>query len=182
MKTPWFILGCCIAMTAQGFGQRVGFHLNSPTWHEGGTVPMENVFNGSGCSGKNASPALSWSGAPQSTKSFAVTLFDPDAPTGHGFWHWTVFDLPASTTELSAGAGSRPPSGAIQCRNDWGTVGYGGPCPPSGSTHRYVLTVWALNVEHLQSQADTSPAKVAAELRTHTLGTAQMTVRFGTGH
>jgi Raf kinase inhibitor-like YbhB/YbcL family protein len=142
---------------------------------------MENVFNGSGCNGKNVSPALSWSGAPQNTKSFAVTLFDPDAPTGHGFWHWTVFNLPASTTELAAGTGNRLPGGAIQAKNDWGTTGYGGPCPPSGSTHRYVLTVWALNVEHLQSQADTSPAKVAAELRTHTLGTAQMTVRFGTG-
>jgi Raf kinase inhibitor-like YbhB/YbcL family protein len=179
MKTVWFILGCCIAMAAQGFGQGVGFRLNSPTWHEGGTVPMENVFNGSGCNGKNSSPALSWSGAPQNTKSFAVTLFDPDAPTGHGFWHWTVFNLPANTTELVAGAGSRPPGGAVQAKNDWGTTGYGGPCPPSGSTHRYVLTVWALNVEHLQSQADTSPAKAAAELRTHTLGTAQMTVRFG---
>jgi Raf kinase inhibitor-like YbhB/YbcL family protein len=140
---------------------------------------MENVFNGSGCNGKNSSPALSWSGAPQNTKSFAVTLFDPDAPTGHGFWHWTLFDLPASTKELPAGAGNRPPDGAVQVKNDWGTSGYGGPCPPSGSTHRYVLTVWALNVEHLQSQADTSPAKVAAELRTHTLGMAQMTLRFG---
>jgi Raf kinase inhibitor-like YbhB/YbcL family protein len=142
---------------------------------------MENVFNGSGCNGKNVSPALSWSGAPQNTKSFAVTLFDPDAPTGHGFWHWTVFNLPASTTELAAGTGNRPPGTAIQAKNDWGTTGYGGPCPPSGSTHRYVLTVWALNVEHLQSQADTPPAKVAAELRTHTLGTAQLTARFGTG-
>jgi Raf kinase inhibitor-like YbhB/YbcL family protein len=142
---------------------------------------MENVFNGSGCNGKNVSPALSWSGAPQNTKSFAVTLFDPDAPTGHGFWHWTVFNLPASTTELAAGTGNRSPGTAIQAKNDWGTTGYGGPCPPSGSTHRYVLTVWALNVEHLQSQADTPPAKVAAELRTHTLGTAQLTARFGTG-
>jgi Raf kinase inhibitor-like YbhB/YbcL family protein len=168
-------------MTAQGFGQRAGFRLSSPTWHEGGTVPMENVFNGSGCNGKNVSPALSWSGAPQNTKSFAVTLFDPDAPTGHGFWHWTVFNLPASTTELAAGTGNRPPGTAIQAKNDWGTTGYGGPCPPSGSTHRYVLTVWALNVEHLQSQADAPPAKVAAELRTHTLGTAQLTARFGTG-
>ena len=108
--------------------------LSSPDIKEGGTIANEQVFKGFGCTGGNISPALSWSGAPSGTKSFAVSIYDPDAPTGSGWWHWVVFNLPPGTASLPKGAGDVKkklmPKGAIQSRTDFGSDGYGGPCPP----------------------------------------------------
>ena len=121
--------------------------LKSNAIRKGKSIPIEQVFNGSGCDGQNISPDLEWSGAPKNTKAFAVTVFDPDAPTGSGWWHWIVFNIPANVNHLALGAGSGKaplPEGAIQGRNDYGQFGYGGPCPPPGKPHRYVFTVYAL--------------------------------------
>jgi Raf kinase inhibitor-like YbhB/YbcL family protein len=157
--------------------------LTSPDIKPGGKIADEQVYKGPGwdCTGGNVSPALSWSGAPKGTKSFAVSMYDPDAPTGSGFWHWYVADLPAETTGLPKGAGSGTglPAGAIQVRNDFSLTGYGGPCPPPGQPHHYRITVYALDVDKLGIDANASPAVVGFNVHGHTLAKATITGLYG---
>lgn len=153
------------------------FTLRSKTLSGQATITQE--FNGFGCVGKNESPQLSWSNAPKGTQSFAVTMYDPDAPTGSGWWHWLVFDLPANTHELPANAGNialkLSPTGSVQSVTDYGKPGYGGPCPPKGhGDHRYIITVYALKVKKLGLDAKTTPAIVGYYLNNNALAKASI--------
>ena len=127
------------------------FSVSSADWAEGKQIASEHVFEGFGCTGGNQSPQLTWKGAPEGTKSFAVSIYDPDAPTGSGWWHWITYDLSASTRSLKTGASAKMPKGATTARNDYGAKGFGGPCPPAGEVHRYVVTVFALDVPKLET-------------------------------
>jgi Raf kinase inhibitor-like YbhB/YbcL family protein len=154
------------------------FEVTSSDMQHGQTLGQDQVFDRLGHSGKNLSPHLSWSGFPAGTRSFAVTCYDPDAPTGSGFWHWSLFDLPAGFTELPAGAASGSmaglPAGAIHARNDYGTNDFGGAAPPPGVPHRYFFAVHALDVATLGIDATASPAFVGFNLTFHTLARAVM--------
>ncbi len=178
MKT---VLGLFCLMLFTATAHAGGFALGSVDVAEGRPLSSAQVLNGFGCTGGNVSPELHWSGAPAGTKSFAVTVYDPDAPTGSGWWHWVVFNIPASTASLSAGVGSGGalPVGAVQSRTDFGAPGFGGACPPPGKPHRYVFTVYALDVERLDLNADSPAAMVGFYLGQHSLGKASLTAVHG---
>jgi len=170
------LLSICIAMTCiSSYAQ--DFLLLSTDIQDGKQLGENQMQNGSGCSGQDISPALSWSGAPASTKSFAMTVFDPDAPTGSGWWHWTIVNIPKEVHELTRDAGNRNgtkvPGGAVQGRTDFGKPGFGGACPPSG-THRYRFKVWALDVDRLPVDRESSGAMVGYLLNVHSLASAEL--------
>ena len=140
----------------------------------GGQTTKTQEFNGFGCSGENISPQLSWANAPEGTKSFAITMYDPDAPTGSGWWHWLVFDINANVNELVANAGNvslnLAPKEAIQSITDYGAKGFGGPCPPEGhGWHKYEITVYALKTDKLGLDENTNAAVVGYYLNNNTL-------------
>ena len=151
--------------------------------HEG-TFPDACLANIMGMTGDNLSPHLRWEGAPPETQSYAVTCFDPDAPTGSGFWHWVVYNIPASTTTLPAGAGDPKghalPSGATQGNTDMAQPGYLGPCPPQGDKpHRYIFTVYALKTAKLELPANATAAMVGFNVHGNQLAKATLTAKWG---
>lgn len=157
------------------------FSLSSDDLTDGSPLGLDQVFSGAG--GADLSPHLSWTGFPAQTESFAITCFDPDAPTGSGFWHWVLVDVPASVTELARGAGSGDlsglPAGAYHVRNDWGTANYGGAAPPEGDRpHRYVFVVHAVDVPKLEIDATVAPAVVGFNLTFHTLARAVLRATY----
>lgn len=156
--------------------------LQSPDMRPGGTIALGHVYDDSGCHGGNISPALLWSHPPAGTRSFAVLMFDPDAPGG-GWWHWAVFDIPAGVAALRAGAGNPAthllPAGAIEVRNDFGSLGYGGPCPPPGPPHHYRLMLYALRLAKLGLGANASAAQVAAGARANALAATEIVGIYG---
>ncbi len=146
------------------------FILYSPDIYDNRQIRDEQVFNGFGCEGKNISPKLVWRNAPADTKSFAITMYDKDAKTGSGWWHWIVYNIPANVTLLETGASETRklmPKGAIQSLNDFGTKKYGGVCPPAGSKHNYIITIYALNVEKLDLPKNVMPAMVGYYINKH---------------
>jgi Raf kinase inhibitor-like YbhB/YbcL family protein len=167
--------------SAHGGGGK--FTLTSPDIAAGKTIAAAQVFNGFGCTGGNISPALAWSNAPAGTQSFALLMHDPDAPTGSGWWHWVVYNIPANVSSLPAGAGDPKknlmPAGAVQGRTDFGTAGYGGPCPPPGKPHRYYLRLHALKVARLEVPADATAALIGFNVNAVTLGKAELMGLYG---
>jgi Raf kinase inhibitor-like YbhB/YbcL family protein len=178
MRTLMVIAVLALAGPAAAAGK---FTLTSPDL-KGGKLGEEQVFDGMGCTGGNVSPALSWSGAPAGAKSFVLTVYDPDAPTGSGWWHWVVYDIPADAKELPKGAGSGKadlPAGAKEARTDFGKKGFGGACPPPGKPHRYVFTLFALKTDKLEVPDDASPAMIGFMTRANAVGQASVTATYG---
>ena len=172
-------IGC-----AASLAHAADFALSSPTIAPGATLGQDQVFNGFGCSGKNQSPALKWTAGPTGTKSYAVTVYDPDAPTGSGWWHWVLYNIPGGVTELAAGAGDGDqqhlPPGAKQGRTDFGTHAFGGACPPQGDKpHRYVFTVHALKTEKIDVPEDASAAMIGFMIHANAAGKASFTAKYG---
>jgi len=175
-----FMLMMLLLAPAIGFAGGNTFTLTSADIPANSRIKDAQVFNGFGCTGKNISPALSWKNAPADTKSFALLVFDPDAPTGSGWWHWIAYNIPPQTTALAAGAGvadgSGLPAGSVQGNTDFGAPGYGGPCPPPGSKpHHYIFTLHALKVEKLDLPATATAAMVGFMVNQNTIAKASFT-------
>jgi phosphatidylethanolamine-binding protein (PEBP) family uncharacterized protein len=166
MKLKAAALGLLLAALVNGPALAGEFAVTSPSLSDGATIGNKHVFAGFGCTGDNRSPALSWTGAPVEAKSFAVTVYDPDAPTGSGWWHWVVFNIPAGTS--------------VQSVTDFGQPGFGGPCPPAGDKpHRYIFTVHALKLEKLPLETGASGAMVGFFLGQNTIAKASVTGLYG---
>ncbi len=175
-------LAVCVALCATAVHAQ-DFKLVSSDIQANELIPRQFEFSGFGCQGTNRSPALSWNGAPADTRSYAVTVYDPDAPTGSGWWHWLVVNIPARVSALpqDAGhvAGANLPPGARQVRNDFGVPAWGGVCPPPGErAHRYVFTVHALKVEKIDLPADATAALAGYMINANTIGKARFVARY----
>jgi len=172
METPYDLIG-----------KVPSFSLTSTDVTDGGVMPLPQASGIFGAGGADESPQLSWSGFPAATKSFAVTMYDPTAPTGSGFWHWAVADIPGDVTGLPAGAGDEPgsrlPAPAWQLANDAGLRLYLGAAPPAGSgEHVYYIAVHAVDVPILGLDKNVSPAFLGFNLSAHTLARAVISARF----
>lgn len=166
------------------FGQANGQEFTLQSDELQGQLTMNQVYAGFGCSGKNSSPALRWVDAPKNSRSFAITVYDPDAPTGSGWWHWLMVNIPADTRSLATDAGNLSkklaPEGSLQSLTDFGTPGFGGACPPVGDRpHRYIFTVYALDIAKLAVTEQSPPALVGFMLNQHALAKASLLAYFG---
>ena len=176
-------LSAALAIAALA-GPASAFEISSSAVGADGVIPDKYTADSFGCSGENVSLPLEWSGVPAEAKSLALTIYDPDAPTGSGFWHWEVANLPPSTTSLAENAGAAGnanlPAGAVQSRNDAGTSAYFGPCPPQGdSPHHYIITIFAVGADSLPVDANASGAVVGFNLHFNTLDKASVTYTYG---
>jgi Raf kinase inhibitor-like YbhB/YbcL family protein len=176
-------IGAGVALTHAPAVEAASFTLTSTAFKNNGAIAPKYSFNQMGCTGENVSPPLEWKNPPAGTKSFALMVHDPDAPTGSGWWHWVVYNIPAETTSLPEGAGAADghalPKGAVQGNTDFGKPGWGGPCPPPGSAkHHYNFTLYALKVDKIDVPPGASPAMVGFNLNANKLGQAKLTGTF----
>lgn len=160
------------------------FTLSSKSIAPDSRLTEEHVYSGFGCTGKNLSPQLQWTPGPEGTRSYAITVYDPDAPSGSGWWHWIVYNIPADVTELPAGAGAVSgeslPEGALHGRTDFGTYDFGGACPPQGhGEHRYTFTVFALKTETLDVPVEASAALIGFMINANKIAEASFTAKYG---
>ena len=161
----------------------MAFTLTSTHIADQQALPLQFVHSAMGAGGQNVSPDLAWSGAPEGTQSYALTMYDPDAPTGSGWWHWVVYDIPASATGLVMGAGAAGgaalPAGAKLGRTDFGTAEYGGAAPPPGhGPHRYIFTLYALKTPQLDVPPDATAAMIGFSIHFAKLAQAQLTATY----
>jgi len=178
---PTVISSTAYAQAAQVAQPALAFTVSSTSVKAGGTVGQAQVFNQDDCKGGNRSPQLSWRDAPAGTRGFAITMFDIDAP-GRGWWHWAVVGIPANVDRLpenASASGYLNKIGAVEARNDFDVDGYGGPCPPPGKPHRYVITVYALDTADLRFGPGRPALMFDHEINTATNGFARMTVTYG---
>ncbi len=156
-----------------------GFYLSSTDVQ--GQIGNDQVFNSFGCTGRNISPQLHWQNAPKGTKSFAITAYDPDAPTGSGWWHWVVFNIDKSVGTIKTGASTKAmPAGAVESITSYGSKGFGGACPPAGDKpHRYIFTAYALDIEKIDQSADARPELIGFFLNSHAIAKASIMAYYG---
>jgi hypothetical protein len=179
-----YLLATLVLFLGAAHAEDAAFRLVSPDLVPGQAIGAAQVFNGFGCTGGNVSPSLSWRNPPAGTKSFALMVYDPDAPTGSGWWHWVVWNLPANLQSLPARAGDPAakllPAGVMQGNTDFGAPGYGGPCPPPGDKpHRYFFRLHALKVEKLDLPPASTAAFVGFNVNANTLGVAELMATYG---
>jgi Raf kinase inhibitor-like YbhB/YbcL family protein len=159
------------------------FQVNVAGLKANDVIPARSVYNHAGCSGENISPEISWSGVPASAKSLAIVVWDQDAPVSGGFYHWVILNVPVGTKNLPEGAGNvanrKAPSGSIQLFNDWGEPGYGGPCPPGNSRHRYHFFVYALSAQQLPITARSRISEATAAIKKNSVASAEQVLVYG---
>ncbi len=174
------ILSLVFSMVFTPYAYAQNLSLKSDDIEEGQTLSNNHVFQGFGCEGGDKSPQLSWSGAPTGTKSFAITAYDPDAPTGSGWWHWNVINIPASTQSIphNYSQSDKITEQIVELKNDYGSVGFGGACPPRGEVHRYVFTVHALSLDKLEIPSDSSNALAGFMINSNTIESASITAVY----
>lgn len=172
---PFFLLLLSTAHAAD-------FNVSTDSASTQGHMTEQNVYHGLGCSGANLSPQLSWSNPPANAKSYGLTMYDPDASTG-GWWHWALFNLPASLHELPEGASKNHlllPLGSREGLNDFGDLGYGGACPPAGEPpHHYIITIYALKIDHLELPESTASAVIDTQLKRYAITKTSLTLLYG---
>jgi Raf kinase inhibitor-like YbhB/YbcL family protein len=178
------LIVAALAVGCAAAAQAADFTLSSPDVAANSTIASTQVLNGMGCTGGNISPRLEWSGAPADTQSFALTVYDPDAPTGSGFWHWVVVNIPASATGLARGAGTADgktlPAGSVQVATDFGVPGFGGPCPPPGDKpHRYIFTLFALKTPRLELPEHATAAVTGFMIHFNVIAQTSFTAYYG---
>ena len=175
MRISKFISSIALSMILAVPVTAADFQLTSSDISEGMQLDADSVFEGFGCAGGNTAPSLAWENAPESTKSFAITVYDPDAPTGSGWWHWFAFNIPAEVTKLNNGEAL--PEGSVELTNDYGTIGFGGACPPPGEVHRYQFTVHALPIE-LEIDKSVSNALAGFMVRANAIASSTITAVY----
>ncbi len=184
-RKAFALLTFCFVAGGALAAETASFQASSPDVVSGKPIASRFIYNGFGCTGQNVSPAVMWKNAPAGTKSFALMVHDPDAPTGGaGFWHWVVVNIPAGTTFLAQGSGTADgkglPAGARQINTDFGAPGWGGPCPPAGDKpHRYNFTVYALKVDKLDLPPTATASLAGFMVNSNVLGKATFTGTFG---
>lgn len=188
MRSSWKIGVMAMVVAGAAVGSLTGsktveaaaFTLTSSAFKNNAAIPEKYSFNAMGCTGENVSPPLEWKNVPAGTKSLALMVHDPDAPTGSGWWHWVVYNIPADATSLPEGATSATlPKGAAQGNTDFGKPGWGGPCPPPGSgKHHYNFTLFALKVDKIEVPPGASAAMVGFNVKANTIASAKLTGLF----
>jgi len=181
MRTRILLLSAALLGSASDAAFADEFLLHSENLGTNASIAPAQVYNQGDCHGGNVSPQLNWAGAPEGTRSYAVTMFDLDAGGGRGWWHWAVFDIDAKTTSLPSGAGTAAgPLGSVSGTNSFGDIGYSGPCPPKDEKmHRYVFTVYALDTDHLGLAQATDAEVVQQALKSRALATATLQAEYG---
>ena len=177
-----FLITCLLGSPLPALSD--SFTLSIPSIKPNGWLSTDQVFNGFGCEGANRSPRLGWRNPPAGTKSFAITVYDPDAPTGSGWWHWVVINIPLTTYMLPESAGNSTlrllPSAAKQVPTDFGQPGYGGACPPVGDKpHKYIFTVYALNTEKIDLPSNATAAFAGFMIKAHLIDKVSVTAIYG---
>jgi Raf kinase inhibitor-like YbhB/YbcL family protein len=178
------VVFCVVAtgLTGSAAGAE-SFQVNVAGLKANDVIPERFVYNHSSCSGQNISPEISWNGVPASAKSLAIVVWDQDAPVTGGFYHWVIVNVPAETKKLSEGAGNaashKAPAGSIQLLNDWGESGYGGPCPPGNSRHRYHFIVYAVSAQQLPFTARSKVAEAVAAIKKNAVASAEQVLVYG---